>query len=323
MNALRPELAATEMSAALVFERASATPRKARRTDGAAHAARVQEATALVAPLSLEASQRWFQTVVTHPVSVEDGAVEAGLGIEAVVRPGVAIAAHDAVGVYHHAYRARLVECLADDYPVLAHTLGEEAFEELAARYIVRHPSRSPNLNAYGRHMEAFCASHGDPEGTFWADVARLEWALVEMIHAEDAAPLAARELAKISPESWARARLVPSDTLRVLRFAHPVNAYYRAMRHEEHVPPPPAAPQALAVYRQGFTLWRMELTPAMADLLEDLARGETLGGALSAMEARLTDPEALEAAAKDVMEWFSSWVQGGFFRTVVLEDAS
>jgi hypothetical protein len=267
--------------------------------------------------LTLEQAQRWFQTVVTHPSSVEAGATEAGLAVERVVRPGARIDAAEAIGIYHHAYRARLVECLVDDYPALAHTLGHARFEALAEAYIARFPSRSPNLNAYGRHMPTLCLEADDPDGRFWADLARLEWTLVEMIHAEDAPPLAAEEIAGMPPAAWATARLVPSDTLRILRLSHPVNGFYKACRHDEHASAPAPAPEALAVYRQGLTLWRMELTPAMADLLDDLVAGKSLGEALGTMEARLTDPDELAAAAKVVMEWFSAWIQGGFFKRI------
>jgi hypothetical protein len=333
MMSLRPDLQASEMRAAFAVERASATPAAKRATRGGAAASeemRARGASASV-ELSLEAAQRWFQAVVTHPESAEAGARAAGAPIDAVLKPGAKIDAATAIGVYHHAYLARLVSCLEDDYPALAHAMGHARFHALAASYVARFPSRSPNLNAYGRHMATHCAEQPDAAARFWADLARLEWALVEMIHAEDAPPLPGEELARMAPSDWASAKLVPSDTLRVLRFEHPVNGFYRAFREhafgadraggddqDAGAPEIPApAPEALAVYRQGFTLWRMELTPAMAELLEDLARGTPLGPALAAMEARFSDPDALTAAAKDVMAWFSAWVTGGFFRAV------
>jgi hypothetical protein len=319
MMGLRPELSKSELLGAFLFERASATPvgaprQTSPRAPGAAAAP--QEG---LAPLTLEQAQRWFQTVVTHPSGTEAGAVEAGLAVERVVRPGARIDAVDAIGIYHHAYRARLVECLLDDYPALAHALGHARFEALAHAYIARFPSRSPNLNGYGCHMETLCLEADEPQGRFWTDLARLEWTLVAMIHAEDAPPLSAEELTRIPPAAWSTARLVPSETLRVLRFSHPVNAFYKAFRYDEPADVPAPGPEALAVYRQGLTLWRMELTPAMADLLEELVAGKSLGEALGAMEARLTDPEELAAAASDVMAWFLAWVRGGFFKRIEL----
>jgi hypothetical protein len=318
----KPELLASRVDDGLVFERASATPiAKPRKADG--RQAPRASAQSVVAGLSLAQQQRWLQTVITHPESVEAGAALAGEPAEHVISPGAMTSAVEGLEVYHHAYRARLTECLVDDYPALHYALGAEAFAELAGRYIVRHPSRSPNLNAFGSHMESFCRAHEDPQAGFWADLARLEWTLVEILHAEDAPPLAAEQLTRAPTAAWAGARLLASDTLRVCRFEYPVNAFFQAFKDDEAPAVPAPAPVALAVYRQGFTLWRMVLTPAMADLLEDLVGGATLGDALGAMETRIQDPDALSEAARDVMAWFSSWVQGGFFRTVEITDWS
>jgi hypothetical protein len=315
-----PELFRSRIESALVFERASATPMAKGRKHEATRAPRATLGSD-VARLSLGALQHWFQTVVTHPESVEAGAAVAGEAPEHVILAGAQISATEGLGVYHYAYRARLIECLIDDYPALNYALGAEAFAALAGRYIVQHPSRSPNLNAFGRHMESFCRAQHDPRAGFLGDLARLEWALVEILHAEDAPPLAAEELARIAPEAWSGAQIRASDTLRVCRFEYQANAFFQEFKNGGAPAIPNPERLALAVYRQGFTLWRMVLTPAMADLLEDLMRGVTLGDALSALETCIEDPDALSDAPRDVAAWFSSWVQGGFFHSIQLPD--
>jgi len=291
----------------LVFaaERASATPRMARHAPRTPSIVREGRRDAPLAEV-----QAWFQKVVTDRADPDPDA------IATLVRPGAQLTPGDAVGVYRYAYRARLVECLADDYPALKHALGEATFGARAEAYVDAYPPRSKSLNFYGRHMAAFCGTWADPESAFYADLARLEWALVEILHAEDAPPLAAEQLATMAPETWAQAKLLPSATFRLCRFAYPANAYFQAFKDDGAPPIPAPAPHALAVYRQGFTLWRMDLTPAMADLLEDLATGHALGEVLGRMETRL-DAAALAEATTQVMAWFSAWVRGGFFRAV------
>ncbi len=66
------------------------------------------------------------------------------------------------------------------------------------------------------------------------------------------------------------------------------------------------------------MTLWRMDLTPAMAGLLEALFAGRTLGDALETLDAGLTSEDAAEAE-RSVMAWFRAWVAAGFFARVVL----
>ena len=214
-----------------------------------------------------------------------------GTDLERFITPGPRMTATDRFEIYRSGYRARLVECLIDDYPVLAVMLGEEPFEALCHAYIERHPSASPNLNGFGRHMASFClevrldGDRGLPETfaalrLFASELATLEWALVEVLHAECAPPLQVAALQALPPDAWARARFIRSEALRLFRFEYPVNAVFIANRIEEIVPEVPArAPNALAVYRRDMQLWRMDLTPAMMGVLEPLIDGKTLGG--------------------------------------------
>ena len=236
---------------------------------------------------------------------------------------GPKLDAADRLAIYRHGYRARLVECLADDYPALQFALGEEPFEALCHEYIERHPSSSPSLNFFGRHMARFCregASRGLLAARdFAADLAALEWALVEVLHARAADALSPEALGAIPVERWPSARLPPSDTARVLRFDYPVSAFFQRFKMGEHPTVPARARSATAVYRTDVTLWRMDLTPAMATLLESLFRGATLGDALGQLEGGLDEREAAEAE-RSVMLWFQEWVKGGLFARVELD---
>lgn len=83
------------------------------------------------------------------------------------VTPGPRLTAAERFDIYRSGYHARLLECLLDDYPVLAAMLGrdeaghdrdgEGQFAALCRAYVDRHPSASPNLNGFGRHMSSFC----------------------------------------------------------------------------------------------------------------------------------------------------------------------
>lgn len=253
---------------------------------------------------------------------------------EAVARfvtPGPRLTAVERFEIYRSGYHARLVECLLDDYPVLAAVLDRNAegqFAALCRAYVDRHPSASPNLNGFGRHMPAFCLEAKLPGfplfpalARFAADLAALEWALVDVLHAETAPPLDIAALQALPPEAWAGARFVPSDALRLFRFAYPVNAVFIANRIDEIVPDVPApSPTAVAVYRKDMQLWRMDLTPAMMGVLEPLVKGKSLGEALEAVEAECTDPEVLAQTGANLMVWFREWVDAGFFTRVTID---
>ena len=265
--------------------------------------------------------QRWFASVTTHPEGVLEGDLhpERSQNLERLVTPGPRLSAIERVQIYNDGYFARLVECLTDDYPAVSYALAEETFSSLARGYIESYPSRSRSLNAYGQHMAAFCRARPEPWAGFAADLARLEWALVEVVHEPTSESLAPDALATIPAAGWQTARLVPSRGLRLLGFDHPVNDFYQAFRDDRAPELPAPAPTATAVYRQGLSLWRMGLEPRAALLLKDLLSGVPLAVAVATLETRCQAAGTSEELARLLPQWLGSWVQSGFFRGVEL----
>ena len=55
------------------------------------------------------------------------------------------------LGIYRHAYQARLTEALDDVYPILHQILGDETFASMAELFIEAHPSVHRSIRWYGR----------------------------------------------------------------------------------------------------------------------------------------------------------------------------
>ena len=276
--------------------------------------------TAAGAP-GLRELQRWFASVTTHPEGVLEGRLNLARSqkLERLVTPGHRLSAVERVQIYNDGYFARLVECLTDDYPALSYAVGAEAFSSLARAYSENHPSRSRSLNAYGQHLAAFCRAHPEPWAGFVADLARLEWALVEVVHEPASESIAPDALATIPAARWQTARLLPSRGLRLLGFDYPVNDFFQAYRDDRAPEMPGRAATATAVYRQGLALWRMGLEPRAALLLKDLVSGVPLAVAVATLEARSQAAGTSEELARLLPHWLGSWVQSGFFRGVEL----
>ena len=233
---------------------------------------------------------------------------------EASAAPSSRLTGAERIAIYGDAYRARLVECLADDYPALQYALGDDAFEASCLRYIARHPSESPNLNAFGQHMASFCRTEEEPARLFEADLAALEWAMVEVLHAASPEKLDLATLATIPADRWAGARFLLGGAVRVFEFAYPVNAFFQAFRTDQAPFVPEPGWSATAVFRDGMTIWRMDLSRAMHALLTMLSSGTPLGAALDnlASSGRITEEEGAL-----VMVWFRDWVSHGFFARI------
>jgi hypothetical protein len=252
--------------------------------------------------MRLRDDQLWF----AHAVMTGSGATEAAQRLTV----GPRLAAVETLDIYRRGYEKRLVECLADDYPVLKHALGEEAFETLCREYIARFPSEGPSLNGFGRHMPAFVSgTHRAAGGGFAVDLAALEWAIVEAIHAAEGKPIDPARLATIPADAWPRVRLERSPSLTVLRGVYAVNEYFQSVRDGRDPGLPAARPSATAVYRRGLTVWRQDLSPVMADVLSALVRGGTLGESV----ASVPDDQPPER----VLSWFREWMEAGLFVSV------
>lgn len=313
----------------LSAERASATP-IGEKTDHAPQAAKappssgVSMSGGIEGPL--ETLQDWFAAVITHPRSAADGVaatadVRARLGatdLEALVTPSTTLSAVERLELYHYAYHARLIGCLADDYPTVKQAVGEATFETLARKYIEAHPSQNPNLNFFGRRFPGFVRTQQDwlDNHLFLSDLARLEWAMVEVLHAPGGPALSLAGLQEIGPEAWGRIKLTPAARLRFHEFDFPVNDFLQATREGKRPPIPHRGWSATAIYRPEYTVWRMTFTRPMAQVLRALLDGATLGDALSGLD--VTDTRE-----GDVMIWFREWVSGGFFERIDLGPAA
>lgn len=245
--------------------------------------------------IDLRASQAWLLDAITAESAPPDA--------EARLTKGPHLEAHSRLGIYRQAYRSRLVECLSDDYPAVRHAIGADAFEELCAYYVARHPPQSFSLNWYGRHLAAVCREQPAHWAGFAADLARVEWAIVEVIHAADAV-VDLSALASLPSDAWGAVMLRPSPTLRLLSLSHPANAYYQAFREGRTASLPLAAPSFTVVHRDGMTVWRTDLSEAMHAVLQALAGGLPLERAL----------ESPNASAAEVGEWFQRWIASAWF---------
>ena len=296
-----------------LHERASATPT---RIDAERRSMQGRAPAWTNRALTLRTQQEWFAAIVSTPETEAAPVDEASAA--RLVKPSKTLSALERIEIYRRGYHARLIECLADDYPVLQHALGEEAFETLARAYIARHPSSAPSLNYFGQHMAELCRSQPLPEPLFAADLATLEWAVVLGIHAPTAAAFGFEELGQVPPDRWPGARFTLNPSLSILRLAYPVNAYLQRFRDGGSPEVPGAAKSTVAVYRTGKSVWRLELEPTMLTLVQALAAGETLEASLERVQALLADRSEQEAAAL-VSTCFRHSVSSGLFSALVL----
>jgi len=109
------------------------------------------------------------------------------------------------LGTYYNAYRIRLIDCLAVDYPALEHSLGREAFENLALDYLRHHPSRNPSVRWFGRHLPEYIrTNYGGEDQEFLQELASYEWTQTLVFDAAGSGSLFQLEdMAQVPAETW------------------------------------------------------------------------------------------------------------------------
>lgn len=281
----------------------------------------------------LSALQNWFQTAITHPEGVRPGVASADARRQIDVTPdeadrvltrSQALGPLDRLAVYAHAYFARLLDCLREEYPVLKHALGDEAFDAFAAGYLQQHPSRSYTLFALGERFPEFLratrpAPEGDDGQPDWADflidLAELELlfnAVFDGPGAEGLPPLGLPDLAAVDPDRLLGCRFEPVPCLRLIALRFPAHTYLSAVRRKEEPTPPDPAETFLAVTRSRYVVKHYELSRPAYRLLYELVSGNTLGGAL---DTAMAEPDA--PTESDLGDWFRDWAARGFFRSI------
>jgi hypothetical protein len=223
--------------------------------------------------------------------------------------------AAERLGVYRHAYLARLVAALRDDFPTLRLALGAPAFDALARDYVRAYPSRHPSLRFAGDRLAAFLASHADAaEGrarTPWAaDLAALEWAITDAFDAADAPALTRADLAALAPERWAELALAPLPGARLLALAWPVRALREARDADATLPLASLAPCA-----ERVLVWRRDeqvLHRAVGEDEGPLLALAMAGVRFGALCERAADARGEADGAAFAASALASWVADG-----------
>jgi len=217
----------------------------------------------------LSTLQRWLQDVIMA------GAADS----LAPVRRSNRIAPAIRVGVYVNGYRARLVECLVKEFPILRKLVGEDVFALFARDYVELSPSHSYTLFDFGAGFAAYLerkrpAELGDIAGVP-AALARIERAKAEVYrargHERDPAPADAPFVLSLMP---LLAVLRRPDTVQLLSLAYDFRDLLAAHAQGSDLPLPETTPSFLAVARAGYRVdchhleqWQYDWLMALADV--------------------------------------------------------
>ena len=224
---------------------------------------------------------------------------------EGWIRSKEAFAPKDQLGVYVNAYRYRLNDVVAEDYPALRAYLGEERFNNIIWDFVNSETSTHFNIGRFALKLPGYLASRL-PKDSFAYELCQLETAIAQLADEQESAPLMPEHLAGLTPEKLMETVLHPRRALQIMAFSYPVNAYYRAVMDDKSPKKPRRKASYTAVFRHEDVIWRMDLEAQEYALLSRLFSGETVGQALAELD---------ESAASKLSDYFSRWMRNGLLR--------
>ena len=218
---------------------------------------------------------------------------------------GAALAGHDhawhadarvnrALIIHRNTSHKAAQDALAANYPVIVQLVGSEAFSACAAAFVEHHPASEPRLCVYGAGFSAFLGSYAAFAELGWlAEVARLEWAVVEALFAADADSFDGQRLDLERPLALCAAS-------RSLRLAMPAASIWLAHQpggDTDALETLAWTAEVALVTRPAGTVIVTIIDAIAADFLDDCNAGAPLGEAAASAADKGADLAAMFAA--------------------------
>jgi hypothetical protein len=245
--------------------------------------------------------QRWVQGAILGRAAPP--------GVDRVIIGNERLTAAQRLTLYARGYRARLMECMAAEFPCLRALAGEQVFELFAAGYIAARPSTDPSLYGLGAgfadYLEATRPAGDDSPAALSAlpaDLARLDRARAEAQRAVGVERLSGRAPSAdllLTPG----ARLRRPDSVRLLTLGFDPGPLLAAVDQGGPIDPPPPCPTPVAVARSRWRVAVHALPAWRHAWLEALGEDGADVHAAAARAAQASDRET-GAVIADLVLW-------------------
>ncbi len=213
------------------------------------------------------------------------------------------------LATYYNAYRIRLIDALAVNYPVLRGFLGETAFENLALGYLSRHPSRHASIRWFGDQLPAYLPAAAELTNIdLLREIASFDWARTTVFDATNCSSLVTLEtMARLPVEQWPQLQFQFKPAIRWLDLSYNVPQLAAAIDRETGLPEPLAAePQRWLVWRKDHNLYWRSLEVDEAWALEAAMRGSSFSTVCDGLLEWLDSEQVAISAATMVKQWIT-----------------
>jgi hypothetical protein len=224
------------------------------------------------------------------------------------------------LGIYEHAYRARLHDALADTYPVLQNHLGEEEFEKLCYAYIDAYPSSFYSIRWYGDNLALFLTQDNNYSAfPYLIELARFEWTLTLVFDAADSSVLPLQAMQNIPAHAWSAMQLQAHASVHRLSFDWNIVAIWQAITEDQIPPAPQKNTQTVEwlLWRQGYSSQFISLNADEAWALDALLQQQSFETICQGL-CQWVDEEQAGIHAASLLK---SWIEAGLIAEVIVQE--
>ena len=154
-----------------------------------------------------------------------------------IAKPNDRLTSFDRLEIYNRMYWFRVLDSLYDDCPGLRAVLGDAKFIRLAEAYLVKYPSGSftlRNLPSRLAHFIRTAPRYTKPYTALCHDLARFEWARVEVFDTASRPLFTLDDLLDVPPARQGKLKLALQPYLQLLRLEYPVDDFILAVKQRE-----------------------------------------------------------------------------------------
>jgi hypothetical protein len=224
---------------------------------------------------TLDTLQRVFQDYLMHPDNNH---------IETFTAEEKALPKADQLAIYYNAYRLRLLDILAEDYPKLQLFMSNEAFDECIILYIDAYPSRNFSVRNFGQHLNTFLRDTPPyADSPYLSELATFEWALNDTLDASDAEIFQLETLQTIPAEKWGDLQFTFHPSLQIMHFEWDTVKLWQAIKPakdstcdlENLIPPKLTTSVTWIAWRNDLQSQYRSLTELQATMLQILKENQ------------------------------------------------
>ena len=264
-------------------------------------------------PSDLNWTERLLYRLITAPSGVAEGLAQEKLlapnGLAQVIAGDDRLSPEERVDIYANMYFYRILDVLKEDFPATLATVGHDRFHNLVTGHLIEYPPEHFSIAYAGKHFADFIESHPmREEFPFLADLARMERALIDVFHADDAAPLDADAMRAIAPTDWPALKLNRNPATVVLELQWNAAAILGAIERGEEPSPPTSGAMSMLIWRNRNCVYYREIDVAERNELEAIAAGCTFAE-ICEMIANTAEEENPAVAINQRLE---AWLRDG-----------